>query len=52
MPKKKAEESAEEQVRRFEEAVAQMIADGELDPTEADATFEKLLAKAAPVRRK
>lgn len=43
MPKKKKQETPEEQSERFRAAVRQMIADGELNPTEADKAFEQLL---------
>ena len=44
MPKKKKPETQEEQSERFRAAVRQMIADGELNPTEADKAFDRLLA--------
>jgi polyhydroxyalkanoate synthesis regulator phasin len=46
MPKKKKQESAEEQSERFREAVREMIDAGELNPTEADEAFDRLVRKA------
>jgi polyhydroxyalkanoate synthesis regulator phasin len=43
MPKKKNQESQEEQSERFKKAVRDMIDAGELNPTEADAVFERLI---------
>ena len=43
MPKKKASETQAEQSARFRAEVERMIAAGELNPTEADEAFEKLL---------
>lgn len=43
MPKKKKQETQEEQSERFRAAVRQMIADGELNATEADNAFEKMM---------
>lgn len=45
MPKKKKPETQEEQSERFRAAVRQMIADGELNPTEADDAFARLSDK-------
>lgn len=50
MPKKKVEESAEEQARRFEAEVQRLVGAGELDPTEADERFEKVLKHLASKR--
>ena len=47
MPKKKKQETQEEQSERFRAAVRQMIADGELNPTEADDALDKLVQKAS-----
>lgn len=44
MPKAKPGMTPEEQSRSFTEAVERMVADGELNPTEADAAFERLVA--------
>ena len=43
MPKKKNQESQEEQSERFKKTVADLVAAGELNPTEANAAFEKLM---------
>ncbi len=43
MPKKKNQESQEEQSERFKKTVADLVAAGELNPTEADRTLEKLV---------
>jgi polyhydroxyalkanoate synthesis regulator phasin len=43
MPKKKVRESPAEQSERFKKAVADMVAAGELNPTEADKAFERLV---------
>lgn len=45
MPKKKAPESQSDQSERFRNAVRDMVAAGELNPTEADKAFEKLVGK-------
>ncbi len=50
MPKKKKQETQEEQSERFRAAVRQMIADGELNPTDADEAFDKLMGSVAPKR--
>jgi len=42
MPKKKRTETQEEQSERFRKAVRDLVAAGELDPTEADERFERL----------
>jgi polyhydroxyalkanoate synthesis regulator phasin len=47
MPKKKKPETQEEQSERFRAAVRQMIADGELNPTEADEAFDRLMKSSA-----
>ena len=46
MPKKKKPETQEEQSERFRAAVRQMIADGELNPTEADKRLDGLVRRA------
>lgn len=43
MPKKKNPESQEEQSQRFEKAVADLVAAGELNPIDADKALEKLV---------
>lgn len=50
MPKKKRKETAEEQSARFRAEVERMIADGELNPTEAEERFERILTKARPAK--
>ena len=40
MPKKKRQETQAEQSERFRNAVREMVAAGELNPTEADALFD------------
>jgi len=50
MPKKKAKETQAEQSARFRAEVERMIAAGELNPTEADEAFSRLLGKAASKR--
>ena len=47
MPKKKVHETQAEQSERFRKAVRDLVGAGELNPTEADDAFERLLAKAA-----
>jgi polyhydroxyalkanoate synthesis regulator phasin len=43
MPKKKNPESQKEQSERFKKTVADLVAAGELNPTEADKAFEQLM---------
>ena len=43
MPTKKNPESQKEQSERFKKTVADLVAAGELNPTEADIAFERLL---------
>ena len=43
MPSKKNPESQEEQSERFKKDVADLVAAGELNPTDADGAFEKLM---------
>jgi hypothetical protein len=50
MPKKLPGMSPEEQSEAFRAEVRARIADGTLDPTEADEAFERVLGKAAPKR--
>lgn len=45
MPKKKEAETQEAQSERFREAVRAAIAAGELNPTEADGAFDRLVDK-------
>jgi polyhydroxyalkanoate synthesis regulator phasin len=45
MPKKKNQESQEEQSERFKKTVAELVAAGELDPTEANTAFDNLMKK-------
>ena len=48
MPKKKSEEPQEKQSERFLKAVADLEADGKLDPDEADERFEKAVGRILP----
>lgn len=48
MPKKKHNETPDEQSARFRAEVARMIEAGELSPTDADAALNKLVLRAAP----
>jgi hypothetical protein len=50
MPKKKVQESQVEQSKRFRKTIRELVAAGELNPTDADEGFERLLSKAAPLR--
>jgi len=43
MPKKEAKDTPEAQRERFEKAVRDAIAAGELNPTEADASLDALV---------
>ena len=43
MPSKKKPESQKEQSERFKKTVADLVEAGELNPTEADKAFEKLM---------
>ena len=43
MPKKKHKESASEQAERFRKAVEEMVAAGELNPTEAEMALDELV---------
>lgn len=45
MPSKKNPESQKEQSERFKKTVADLVAAGELNPTDADGAFEKLMEK-------
>ncbi len=45
MAKKQNKESPEEQFRRFQETVQEMVDDGELNPTEADEKFDRAMDK-------
>lgn len=47
MPKKKVEESQAEQSKRFRKAVRDLVAAGELNPTEADKRFDELVRSGA-----
>lgn len=44
MPKKKLVETQAEQSERFRKTVRDLVAAGELNPTEADKAFAKLMA--------
>lgn len=45
MPKKNPGMTPEEQSEAFKKAVRERVAAGELNPTEADAAFEKMMGK-------
>ena len=46
MPKKKAQETQEEQSERFRKAVRDLVDAGELNPTEADKRLDSLVKQA------
>jgi polyhydroxyalkanoate synthesis regulator phasin len=46
VPKKKHHETQAEQSERFRKTVRDLVAAGELDPTEADKAFEKLSSQS------
>ena len=46
MPKKKPEPTQKQQGERFRAEVERMIADGELNPTEADAALDGVIRRA------
>ena len=46
MPKKKHNETPEEQSARFRAEVEKLVAAGELSPTEADKMLDRLVQKA------
>jgi hypothetical protein len=50
MPKKAKPESPEEQSERFKQAVRDMVAAGELNPTEADAAFNRAMSGVVQLR--
>lgn len=52
MPKKKATMTPAEQSNLFRARVREMIAAGELNPTEADEAFGRLVGSAAPPKVK
>lgn len=51
-PKKPPPDEDEGQSRRFIETAKALEADGELSPTDAEGVFERILRKAAPVKRR
>lgn len=51
MPKKKNQETQAEQSERFKKAVRDLIDAGELDPTDADSSLDKLV-RAKPAHHK
>lgn len=52
MPAKKNPESQKDQSERFKKTVADLVAAGELNPTEADKAFERLMSNMKrPVRQ-
>lgn len=51
MPPRKHKETPEEQAERFRRAVQDMVNAGELNPTEADARFERAMMGVARLRQ-
>lgn len=51
MPKKLKKETPEQQAARFAAKVERMKAAGELNPTEADAALDKLVANTRDLKR-
>ena len=51
MPKKKNPESQEEQSERFKKTVADLVAAGELNPTEADDAFARLMGNVKILKK-
>jgi polyhydroxyalkanoate synthesis regulator phasin len=45
MPKKKNQESQTEQSERFKKAVRDLVDAGELNPTDADKAFDRLMGQ-------
>lgn len=45
MPKKKPGMTPEEQSQKFKDAVRDLVDAGELNPTEADAAFERMMGR-------
>lgn len=45
MPKKKNQETQADQSERFKQAVRDLVDAGELNPTEADKAFDKLMGQ-------
>jgi polyhydroxyalkanoate synthesis regulator phasin len=52
MPKKKRQETPEEQSERFQRDAQAMIDAGELSPTEAESVLDKLIRKTSLSARK
>jgi hypothetical protein len=52
MPKKQTRETTEQQAERFKRAVQDMINAGELNPTEADESFARLMGRVAVQRQR
>ena len=50
MPKKKNQESQAEQSERFRKTVRDLVDAGELNPTDADRAFDKLVTGAKRVK--
>ena len=48
MPKKKIELTPEQQSEMFRKVVRELVDAGELNPTEADKAFERLMGKVKP----
>ena len=51
MPKKKPGMTPEQQSEKFREKVRELIDAGELNPTEADAEFERLMGKVKVAKK-
>lgn len=51
MPKKKLQQTPEQQAEQFTNAVRAMVAAGELNPTEADELFERAMGGVVKLRQ-
>lgn len=51
MPKKQKQESQAEQSKRFRKAVRELVAAGELNPTEADEAFAMLTSQLGKTKK-
>lgn len=49
MPKKKVELTPEQQSETFRKVVRELVAAGDLNPTDADQAFEKLFGSASKI---
>ena len=50
MPKKQTKDDPKAQRERFEKAVQELTDAGELNPTDADATIERILTRVIPTK--